>query len=234
MSIKIKELPEGERPYEKMQMYGEKALSNAELLAIIIKTGTKEETSVGLAQRILSKNTNKNIDELNFLREMSIEEFMEIKGIGKVKAIQLKAICELATRMSRPTNYRQIQITNPRSLANYMMEEMKFLRKEKLKVIILNTKNVIQKIEEVSTGGTNSINVKAKEIFAEAIKMQMPKIILVHNHPSGDSTPSKADIDFTLKMQKASEIIGIELIDHIVIGNDQYTSIYQEIMNNKR
>ena len=108
--MKIKELPETERPYEKLELYGEKALSNAELLAIIIKTGTKEETSVAIAQRLLSLNKNFDSNNLNFLRDLSIDEFMQIKGIGKIKAIQIKAVCELAVRMSRPTNYKQIQI----------------------------------------------------------------------------------------------------------------------------
>ena len=118
MPIKIKELPKSERPYEKMELYGEKTLSNAELLAIIIKTGTKDETSVGLAQKILSiKKEEKTVDELNSLRNITIEELMQVKGIGKVKAIQLKAVCELAVRMSKPSNYKKIKIKTPDDLA---------------------------------------------------------------------------------------------------------------------
>ena len=110
MPLKMKELPETERPYEKLEQYGEKTLTNAELLAIIIKTGTKNESSVDLAYKILNLNQNTKEDDLSFLKNISIEEFMQIKGIGKVKAIQLKAICELAVRMNKPINYKNIQI----------------------------------------------------------------------------------------------------------------------------
>ena len=110
MSLKIKEIPETERPYEKLELYGEKTLSNAELLAIIIKTGTKEETSVQIAQRILNLNYDPQMGELNFLKSITMEELMQIKGIGRVKAIQIKAICELAIRMSKPSNFKKIQI----------------------------------------------------------------------------------------------------------------------------
>lgn len=229
MSIKIKELPEEERPYEKLEMYGEKMLSNAELLAIIIKTGNKEETSVCLAQKILAQNKNKNMDELNYLREVSIQELMQIKGIGKVKSIQIKAVCELAVRMSRPSNYKQVQITSTKMMAYYVMNEMRFLKKEILKVVILNTKNIILKIIDIAEGSSNFVNTKIKDILVEPLKMQAPKIILIHNHPSGDSTPSKADIEFTKKTKEASKILGIELIDHIVIGDNEYTSIFNKI-----
>ena len=130
MSLKIKEIPETERPYEKLELYGEKALSNAELLAIIIKTGTKEETSVQIAQRILNLNYDPQMGELNFLKSITMEELMQIKGIGRVKAIQIKAICELAIRMSKPSNFKKIQIKCTEQLANLVMEELKFKKKE--------------------------------------------------------------------------------------------------------
>ena len=126
MSLKIKEIPETERPYEKLELYGEKALSNAELLAIIIKTGTKEETSVQIAQRILNLNYDPQMGELNFLKSITMEELMQIKGIGRVKAIQIKAICELAIRMSKPSNFKKIQIKCTEQLANLVMEELRF------------------------------------------------------------------------------------------------------------
>ena len=140
MSIKIKQLPETERPYEKMELYGENALSNAELLAIIIKTGTKEESSVTLAQKLLSLNPNPK-SNLDFLKEMTIEEFMNIKGIGKVKAIQLKAVGELAKRMSTPSNYQKIKIKKPEDIARLLMEEMGLEKQEHVKLIILDNKN---------------------------------------------------------------------------------------------
>lgn len=228
MSIKIKDLPITERPYEKLELYGTKSLSNAELLAIIIKSGTREETSINLAGRILNLNKNKEKDDLSFLRDISIEEFMQIKGIGKVKAIQLKAICELSIRMSKPSNYKKIQIKEPKDVAELLMNELRYEKREIAKVIILNSKNIILKILDISLGGSNFAIMSPKDILSEAIKMEAPKIILVHNHPSGDPTPSEADFKMTDKVQKAAEIIGIELLDHIVIGDMNYISIFTE------
>ena len=233
LSLKMKELPELERPYEKLELYGEKHLSNAELLAIIIKTGTRTENSVQIAQKILNMN-NENIDELNFLRNLTIEELIKIKGIGKVKAIQLKAVCELAIRMSRPNNYKKIKIRQPYDLAKLLMNELRYEKKEIAKVVILNQKNEILKIQDVAVGGVNFATIGVKDILYEPIKMKAPKIILVHNHPTGDSTPSKADIDITIRVDKATQLIGIELIDHIIIGDMNFTSIFSEMVANKK
>ncbi len=221
----IKKLPISERPYEKMQMYGSENLSNSELLAIIIKTGTNEKTSVELAQEIL-KLGSQNRNDLHFLQDLSIEEFMQIKGIGKVKAIQLKAVCELTKRMSRPIENINIKIRIPLDVAKLLMNELKFEKREKVKVLILNTKNILLKIVDVSYGGTNSAIIEPKDILAEPIKMGAPKIILVHNHPSGDPKPSVQDLNLTKTVYKAGEMLGIQLIDHIVIGNEQYESIF--------
>ena len=201
MPIKMKQMPETERPYEKLEQYGEKALSNAELLAIIIKTGTKEE----------------------------IQEFMKIKGIGKVKAIQLKAVCELATRMNTITNYKQIQILKPQDIAEILIEKLRFEKQEILEVVILDNKNKILRIKEVAKGGGNFVTATIKSVLAEAVKVEANKIILIHNHPSGDPTPSKHDIDFTEKVQQATRILGIQLLDHIVIGKTSYVSIFSQI-----
>lgn len=229
MSIKIKELPYAERPYEKLELYGEKALSNAELLAIVIKSGTKQETSVELAQKILKLNKNTKEDELNFLRNVSIEEFQQIKGIGKVKAIQLKAVCELAIRMSKPSNYKQIKIKSPQDIAKILLNELRCEKKEIVKLIMLNNKNEIVKMMNVAIGGNNFANFSVTEILGETIKIKAPKIILVHNHPSGDPTPSKKDIEITATLYKAAMTVGVELVDHLVIGNMEYTSIMGEI-----
>ena len=149
MAIKIKQLPESERPYEKLEMYGEKNLSNAELLAIIIKTGTKELTSIDIAKQILNLNQNENKGDLNFLRDISLEELMLVKGIGRVKAIQLKAMCELSSRMNKPSNYRKIKITSSKDVANLLMNDLRFEKKEIVKLIILNNKNIILKIMDI-------------------------------------------------------------------------------------
>lgn len=224
MPIKMKELPLSERPYEKLEMYGAGNLTNSELLAIIIKTGTKDETSVMLAQKILNLNQNGNCD-LRFLQDISIKELMTIKGIGKIKAIQIKAIGELTKRLSKPINNMKIKIKSPKDIANLFMQELRYEKKEIMKLVILNTKNIVQKIINISLGATNSASVEPKEILLEAIKCQATKIILIHNHPSGDPTPSQEDYRVTDRIYECADIMGIELLDHIVIGDGKYTSI---------
>ena len=181
--MKIKELPMSERPYEKLQMYGAESLSNAELIAIIIKTGTKSETSISIAQKLLSL-AGKGENSLGLIQNISINELTKIKGIGRVKAIQLKAVCELAKRMSKPLDIMNIKINGPKDVAELLTNEMKFEKREIVKVMILNSKNVIEKIMNVCYGGTNSAILKPKDVLQETIKMGAPKIILIHNHPS--------------------------------------------------
>ena len=223
--MKIKELPLSERPYEKLEKYGAESLSNAELLAIIIKTGTKEESSVAIAQRILNLNKSVETQDLRFLQEIAIEEFMQIKGIGKVKALQLKAICELTKRISRPINNTKSIIKTPKDVANLLMPELKYEKREVAKVLILNIKNVVLRIVDISLGGSNFACIEPKDVFAEAIKMQAPKIILIHNHPSGDATPSKGDYQVTDRIFDAAQLLGIELLDHIILGDENYESL---------
>ena len=223
--MKIKDLPLSERPYEKLEKYGSENLSNAELLAIIIKTGTKEESSVSIAQKVLKLKDASKEENLRFLADISIEEFMKIKGIGKVKAIQLKAICELTKRISRPINKEKIIIKTPHDVANLLIPELKYEKREIAKVIILNSKNVVIKIINISLGGANFACIEPKDVLAEAIKVQAPKIILVHNHPSGDPKPSKGDYNVTDRIYEAAELMGIELLDHIIIGDEDYNSL---------
>lgn len=227
MPIKMKELPQEERPYEKLEQYGEKSLTNAELLAIIIKTGTKDETVIGLAQQILKLNNEKN-GSLNFLRDITVEEFMKIKGIGKVKALQLKAVCELATRMNSVTNYKEKKILKPYDIAEILIEKMRFEKQEILKVALLNNSNKLLKIRDIAKGAGNFVTTTIKSVLNEAVKIEAAKIILIHNHPGGDPTPSTQDIKFTQKVEQACEILGIQLLDHIVIGNTNYVSIFSE------
>ena len=227
----IKKLPSTERPYEKLEQYGAKSLTNAELLAIIIKTGTKEETAVGLAQQILKLNTAKE-NNLKFLMDLTVEEFMKIKGIGKVKAIQLKAVSELATRINTVENYKEKIITQPRDIAITLMEKMRFEKQEILKVALLNNRNKLIRIKDIAKGGGNFVATTIKSVLNEAVKIEAAKIILIHNHPAGDPTPSMQDIEFTQNVEQASKILGIQLLDHIVIGNTNYVSIFSE-RNNK-
>lgn len=230
--MNIKEIPQSERPYEKLEMYGAQALSNAELLAIIIKSGTKEESSIVLAQKILSMQKNTQ-DSLRFLQDISIKEFMSIKGIGKVKAIQLLAVCELTKRISRPINNFNIQIKSPQDVANLLINELKYEKREIVKVLMLNSKNNVLKIQDVVYGGTSFAVFEIKDVLKEAIKIGAPKIILVHNHPSGDPTPSDEDIELTKRLIQVTKMLEIEMIDHVVLGDGKYKSIVSMLTNGK-
>lgn len=227
LMIKLKELPNLERPYEKLLLYGAEKLSNAELLGIIIKTGTKDENAVSLAQKILSIKNDEKISKKTDLRDLlnvTIEEFMKIKGIGKVKAIQLKAMCELTKRMSLPLSEVSV-IKTSEDVANLLMQELRYEKREKVKLLILNSKNSILRIIDISYGSSNFAVIEPKDVLMEAVKSEAPRIILVHNHPSGDPTPSTADIKVTKRIKEAANLLGIELLDHIVIGDGIYKSI---------
>ena len=228
MPLKIKQLPQSERPYEKLLMYGAKKLSNAELLAIIIKTGTKDETSIDIANRVLLLT-----DNISELSNISTETLEKIKGIGKVKAIQIKAICELATRINTPINNLKIIIKTPKDVADLFMQEFRCEKQEKLKILLLSSKNEIVKNIEIKTGSINEIQVRPAEILKEVIKEEVNKFILIHNHPSGDSTPSKADFDFTEKIKNGANLLNLNFLDHIVIGRDNYKSIKSIINKGK-
>lgn len=222
----IKKLPVLERPYEKAQMYGIENLSNAELLAIIIKTGTKEKTSIELAQEILSIETNGK-ENIQFLQDVTIQDLTKIKGVGTVKAIQIKAVCELNKRMARPINKEIIKIGRPYDVYQLLTNEMRYEKREKLKVLALNTRNILLKIIDVSQGGTSSIAIDLKYILSEPIKIGAAKIILVHNHPAGSTIPSQPDIQLTQKLYNVAYQLGIEFIDHIIIAKDKYESIFR-------
>lgn len=216
-------MPEFERPYEKLELYGESTLSNSELLAIILESGTKEETSIQLAYKVLSIGKNSEESELRYLQSVSLEELKKIKGIGRVKAIRVKAAFELAKRLSRPIKKDMI-VASSKDVAQLFMEELRFEKREYVKLVILNNKNRILRIQNISLGGANYAVIEPKEILAEPIKMGATKIILVHNHPSGNPTPSREDYEVTKRIQMCAKMFGIELIDHLVIGDGNYRS----------
>lgn len=233
MSLKMKELPTSERPYEKLEIYGAKKLSNSELLAIIIKTGTKEESAITIAQKVLNLNKTQNLNDLRFLQDISIEELSKIKGIGKIKAIQIIAAFEIARRISEPINIQNLQIKNSQDVANLLMNELKYEKREIAKIILLNSKNIIQKIIDLSYGGTNFAMLEPKDVLHEAIKVNAPKIIIVHNHPSGDPKPSKVDIETTKRLLQSAELLGIQILDHIVIAENGCESIFLYLKTRK-
>ncbi|MHB8062926.1 MAG: RadC family protein [Ruminiclostridium sp.] len=219
--LKIKELPLSERPYEKLEVVGAEHLSNAELLAVIIKTGTKAYTAVELAQLVLKLSHDGRLSSLN---NLSIEQLKQVKGIGRVKAIQIKAALELSKRIATSDGIVHHIIKSAYDVNTLMMEEMRYLKKEMFKALLLDTKNQIIKIVDVSIGSLNSSIVHPREVFSEAIKCGCNSIIFVHNHPSGDPTPSTEDIQTTQRLESAGNILGIKVLDHIVVGDGKYVS----------
>lgn len=224
--ITVKNLPSSEQPYERMEHYGPGILSDAELLAIIIRTGTNGERSIDVAIKVL--NAADNTNGLLGLTQMSIQELMKINGIGKVKAIQLKAVAELARRISKATKNQTSCFTSPRQIADYYMEDMRHLQHEEILLIMMNSKSQILREERISVGTVNASLLSPREVFACALKNNAVHIVLLHNHPSGDPTPSKEDIQITEKIKEAGGLIGIGLMDHIVIGDNKYVSLREK------
>lgn len=224
MSYNIKELPITERPYEKLEKYGPTALTDAELLAIIIRTGSRKEASTILASRIL------NLDPRGLAAIHSLEpkQLMSISGIGRVKALQLKALSEITKRLSKSTNLERLCISSPSSIAKIYMEEMRYHDREHFKVIFLNTKNAIIGDKDISIGTVNASLVDPREIFKIALTYKAVHLILMHNHPSGVPTPSQNDIDVTKRMVQAGHVLGIEILDHIIIGDGNYISLKEQ------
>jgi len=222
--LNIKELPEMERPYEKLMAYGGEKLSDAELLSIIIKAGTKEKTAIELIYELMKNHDYEHLG-LSFLNEVSICEIQKIKGLGKIKAIQLKAIVEIAKRMSKPADILKYKINSPEDAAALLMEDMRYLKQEHLVTVLLDSKNTVIRLITNSIGGLNSSIIEPREIFKEPIKWSSSKIILAHNHPSGNPYPSEKDIQFTKRFYEAGILFGIEVIDHIIIGNGVFASL---------
>lgn len=220
----IRELPEDERPREKLLKYGVESLSNSELLAILLRSGTKEMSAIDLSNKLLAIDC----EGISFLANSSIEEMRQIKGIGDAKASQLIAAIELGKRISTRPKNNKVSITSPQDIANLFMEQMRYYKKEFFKVLLLNTKNEIIMIENVSIGNLNSAIVHPREVFTLAIKKSASSVILVHNHPSGNPEPSKEDIQLTKRLIHAGEIIGIEVLDHLIIGDGLYLSFKEE------
>lgn len=208
-------------PYEKCLTYGPQSLTNRELLAVIIRTGTKKHNCLGIADEILEASKGLGVLGLKF---MSINQLMSVSGVGQVKAIQLNCIGELSARITKANIDRSIQFDNASVIADYYMQDMRHLDKEQFVLMMLNTKCGLIHEEVVSIGTVNSTLVSTREIYIEAFKHGAVYLVMVHNHPSGDPTPSREDIAATRKIRAAGELLGISLIDHIIIGDNKYVS----------
>lgn len=220
---RIKEINQNERPMEKVLLYGVNSLSNSELLAILIGSGTKKKNAIILADELL-KFKIKDKD----LLYTSVEKLMEIDGIGLSKATRILAGLELGKRLSKIDKFNSVSLSDPDSVANYLFEYFRDSYKEEFCVLLLDTKNKIIAIQNVSVGTINQSLVHPREVFRYAIMKNSNSIILCHNHPSGDPTPSREDILITERLIMAGDYIGIKILDHLIIGDKNYVSLREK------
>jgi DNA repair protein RadC len=216
----IKELPSEERPRERLLHYGANALSNAELLAIILRTGTRDENVIVVAQRILAA-----FGSLGGLVRASTSEMMEKKGLGPAKVAQVKAAMELGRRLLIESPEERPQIRSPADAANLVMSEMAYLEQEHLRVMLLDTKNRVLDTNRVYQGSLNTSLIRVGEIFRDAIRANCASLIVLHNHPSGDPTPSPEDVAVTKQIVEAGKLLDIDVLDHLIIGRQRFVSL---------
>ena len=217
---RIKELPSGERPRERLRESGSASLSNSELLAIVLRTGTAWENVLALAARILAR-----FGGLVGLVKASFGELCAERGIGEAKAAQIKAALELGRRLAFTQPEERVVVRSPQDVANLLMAEMGFLDQEHLKVVLLNSKNQVIAVPEVYRGSVSTSLIRASELFREAVRENCPAVIVVHNHPSGDPTPSAEDVQVTEQIVAAGKLLDIEVLDHLIVGQQSYASL---------
>lgn len=223
---KMNELPLLERPYERCINYGPSSLSDAQLLAAIIKTGSKNKSCLDIANDILNLHpVHKGLIGIYYL---TIDDLKGIDGVGYVKAINILCIAELSKRLSKTNRYRGIAMNSPESIANYFMEELRNCNHEEIHAMFFDTKHHMISSKCFSKGTVNASIITPREVFIDALKYGAVFMILIHNHPSGDSTPSLEDIKLTKRFKAAGDLIGIELSDHIIIGDLEYTSLCEK------
>ncbi|MDM8534840.1 DNA repair protein RadC [Clostridiaceae bacterium HSG29] len=215
----IKEMPALERPREKMINHGTKRLSNAELIAILIHTGNKKQNAIELSHEIIN-----NVGGLSGLTDITFEELTSIKGIGTAKACNILAALELNKRVSAFSIKKKMKITSPNDVCNIFMDELRYEKKEQFIIVLLNTKSEMISTEVISMGNLNSSIVHPREVYKFAIKKSAASVLFIHNHPSGDPRPSKNDKEITKRLTEVGNIIGINVLDHIIIGNNQHFS----------
>ena len=221
--LTMKELPRSEQPYEKCRQYGISSLSDAELLAILIRSGTQDRKATDVAMALLQMD--ERYPGLEGLMRLKSQDFIKIPGIGKVKALQLEALGELARRFSRSTFKEKHLFQTSEEVARYYMAFMQTLEKEELHLLLLDLKNRMIADKLISVGTVRNALMDPREVFIQALTHHAVKIILIHNHPSGDASPSMEDITVTERLIEAGKLIGIELLDHIIIGHQTFISL---------
>lgn len=220
--VRIQDIPEEERPRERLIRNGPESLSNAELLGIILRTGSREENVVNLCSRILTKYSIKQLSLAN------VSRLMQVHGVGKAKAAQIAAVFELARRLETFVEEPKRKVCSPKDVYILMYPKMREQKKEKFITLCLDTKNQILKEEVISIGSLNASIVHPREVFKSALMESSASVIMVHNHPSGDPSPSREDIMVTEKMVEGGKLLGIDVLDHIIIGEGRYVSLKDE------
>lgn len=223
LHVKLKDVPKAERPRERLLQYGSTHLSNKELIALLLGSGTRNESVLDLANRVLM-----HFEGLKLLKEATIEELTAIKGIGPARGVIILAALELGERLNKYKPTERYVVRSPEDGADYVMEEMRTLDQEHFIALFLNTKNQIIHSQTIFIGTLNSSVVHPREIFREAVRRSSASIIVAHNHPSGDPTPSPEDINVTKRLVKAGKIMGIEVLDHLVIGDGKFISLKEK------
>lgn len=221
--LTIKDLPPSERPRERLLAEGTISMSDADLIAILLRSGTQEDTAVQLAERVLY-----TVGGLHELPRCNVDDFLSIKGVGPAKAVTLMAAAELAKRLTSRLRSESVTVSSPGDAAGLVMEEMRHNLREHFRAVLLDTKNKVLGIEEISIGSLNTSLVHPREVFRPAIRKACASIILIHNHPSGDPTPSREDLDVTRRLREAGRLIGIEILDHIIIGDGKFVSFREK------
>jgi len=216
----IRELPAQERPRERLKKYGAASLSNAELLAIILRTGAASESVLNLSAKLLAR-----FGGLSGLAKAGFGELCMERGLAEAKAAQLKAALELGRRLLSTQPEERLAVRSPEDVANLLQAEMSFLEQEELRLVLLNTKNQVLAISQVYKGSVNTSLIRVSELFREAVRENCPALVVVHNHPSGDPTPSQEDIKITEQIVKAGKLLDIEVLDHLIIGHQRYVSL---------
>ncbi len=222
-SLMIRDFPQDERPRERFIQNGPASLSNHELIAILLRTGTKDESVLQLSNRLLT-----NFEGLRLLKDATLEEMTEIKGIGQAKAVQILAAVEIGRRITNLNYTDRYVIRSPEDGANYVMNDMRFLSQEHFVCLYLNTKNQVLHKQTIFIGSLNSSIVHPREVFREALKRSAASIICLHNHPSGDPAPSREDIEVTKRLVECGKMIGIDVLDHLIIGENKFVSLKEK------
>lgn len=216
----IRDLPTTERPRERLKEHGAGSLSNAELLAIILRTGSSSENVLGMASRLLARYGG-----LGGLARAPLSELCSQYGLGLAKATQIKAALELGRRLISTAPEERPSVHSPQDVANLLLAEMSYLEQEQLRVLLLNTKNQVMAMPEIYRGSVNTQLIRVGELFREAVRQGCAAIVVVHNHPSGDPTPSAEDIQVTRQIIEAGRMLDIEVLDHIVMGEQRFVSL---------